>query len=41
MKGEEVPAFTQWQGNPAAETREPMLARPAPKLPFLTHSPPC
>ncbi|MGZ8749937.1 MAG: hypothetical protein ACXWYP_03565, partial [Pseudonocardia sp.] len=29
MKGQEVPAHTRWRGNPAAETREPLVAPPA------------
>ena len=28
MKGQEVPAYTRWRGNPAAETREPLVAPP-------------
>ena len=28
MKGQEVPAHTRWRGNPAAETREPLVAPP-------------
>jgi len=30
MKGQEVPAYTRWRGNPAAETREPLTAAPVP-----------
>jgi len=30
MKGQEVPAYTRWRGNPAAETREPLAALPVP-----------
>ncbi len=33
MKGQDVPAFTRWQGNPAAETREPMALPSAPPVP--------
>ena len=28
MKGQEVPAYTRWRGNPAAETRDPYVAPP-------------
>ena len=28
MKGEEVPPNTRWWGNPAAETRDPLVALP-------------
>lgn len=31
MKGQEVPAFTRWRGNPAAETRDPLTAAPTPE----------
>jgi non-ribosomal peptide synthetase-like protein len=30
MKGQEVPAYTRWRGNPAAETHDPPLAAPVP-----------
>jgi non-ribosomal peptide synthetase-like protein len=33
MKGQEVPARTRWQGNPAAETRAPLHACPPPPPP--------
>ena len=28
MKGQEVPPYTRWRGNPAAETRDPLVALP-------------
>ena len=28
MKGQEVPAFTRWRGNPAGETRDPHVTPP-------------
>jgi hypothetical protein len=30
MKGQEVPAFTRWRGNPAGETRDPHVTPPPP-----------
>ena len=33
MKGQEVPAYTRWRGNPAAETREPLVAPPQSRSP--------
>jgi len=36
MKGQEVPAYTRWRGNPAAETREPLTAAPVPASAAVT-----
>jgi len=33
MKGQEVPAYTRWRGNPAAETRDPYVAPPQSRSP--------
>jgi carbonic anhydrase/acetyltransferase-like protein (isoleucine patch superfamily) len=33
MKGQEVPAYTRWRGNPAAETRDPHVAAPESRSP--------
>ena len=33
MKGQEVPAYTRWRGNPAAETRDPYVAPPESRSP--------
>jgi acetyltransferase-like isoleucine patch superfamily enzyme len=33
MKGQEAPAYTRWRGNPAAETRDPLVTPPASRSP--------
>ena len=40
MKGQEVPPYTRWRGNPAAETRDPLVVAPAPVDPSPARSRP-
>ena len=35
MKGQEVPPYTRWRGNPAAETCDPLVALPTPASPAI------